>query len=78
MAPRDSWPRKTTVTKWTLERAWKSPTCEITKKIIWPWHMAWRRRTDTGWDYLIYGTKDIWLTEDQYLITKLKGELDNV
>lgn len=78
MAPQLSWPRETEEITWTLERAWSSPKCRITKKIIWPWHMAWRRRKDFFYDGSVYASVDAWLTEDQYLITKLKGELNNV
>ena len=78
MAPRSSYPQLTKTTTWSLQRAWESPTCVVTKKVIWPWHMAWRKRIDTGYDYKVFRSEDTWVSEDSYLILKLKGELDNV
>jgi len=52
----------------------------VTGKVIWPWQLAWRKRIDTFWGNNIQpGTvKDKWVTEDEYLVLKLKGETENV
>lgn len=78
MAPTDGFSKITKTVTWELRRAWSSPKCAITKKVIWPWHTAWRRRIDTGLNYKAFVSDDIWVTEEQYLILKLTGNEDNV
>lgn len=79
MAPGCIYPTYTSQTKWTLMRAWPSPSSMVSGKVIWPWHMAWRRRKDTMYGGVIQPgvdeTKDEWVTEDEYLVLKLKGEV---
>jgi hypothetical protein len=36
--------------------------------------MAWRRRMDTAFGNEIICSEDEWITEDEYLVLKLKGE----
>jgi len=80
MAPSSGLPRYTSSTTWSLQRPWSSPSSAVSGKVIWPWNMAWRRRIDTFWGNNIQpGTvKDKWVTEDEYLVLKLKGEIENV
>ena len=75
MAPTDSFPAYKTQTVWSLRRAWSSPTSVVSGKTIWLWNMAWRKRKDTLWGGDIQpGSYDEWVTEDEYLVLKLKGE----
>ena len=75
MAPSSGLPNYTSRAGWTLRRAWSSPSSMVSGKIIWPWHMAWRKRKEWFWGETIQpGTKDEWVTEDEYLVLKLKGE----
>jgi len=77
MAPTSGLPRYTSQTIWTLQRPWSSPSSMVSGNVIWPWHMAWRKRKDTFWGGTIQTSteKDEWVTEDEYLILKIKGEV---
>lgn len=75
MAPTSGLPVYTSRTVWSLRRAWPSPTSVVSGKTIWFWNMAWRRRMDTLWGGEVQpGSLDEWVTEDEYLVLKLKGE----
>ena len=71
-------PQKSIEVSWTLRRAWSSPTCRSTNKIIWLWHMAWCQQTDYLYGGETYSTTYKWVTQDQYLLLKLKDELQYV
>ncbi len=76
MAPQSGFPTFTSQTTWSLRRAWSSPSSTVTGKVIWPWHMAWRKRIDTFWGGKVQPqtVQDVWVTEAEYLVLKLKGE----
>ena len=76
MAPTSGLPSYSSQTVWSLRRAWSSPSSMVSGNIIWPWHMAWRKRKDTLWGGTILpGSVDRWVTEDEYLVLKIKGEV---
>ena len=59
--------------KWVQKRAWEIHRCKISKKLILPRELAWRKT------YHYYGTGrpafSDWLCNDIYLMEKLKGNL---
>lgn len=76
MAPRSGLPERFNRVTWSLRRPgiWATPRCTMTNQIIWPWTKAWRRRMDMGYGQEVFSTYDEWVTVDQYLLLKLKGE----
>ena len=75
MAPGSGFPTYSSQTVWSLQRPWSSPSSAVSGKVIWPWNMAWRKRKDTFFGGNIQpGSIDEWVTEDEYLVLKIKGE----
>ena len=75
MAPTSGLPEKTQRTIWSLQRSYSMPFCMVTDKVILPFTMAWRKRTDFFYGPKVYCTLDKWVTKDSYLVMKLKGEV---
>ena len=75
MAPTNGIPIYKRQFSWAHKRSWVIRYCKLSSTIIWPWHMAWREADDKLYGGSIYSTIFRWVSEDAYLVMKLKGEV---
>jgi hypothetical protein len=75
MAPTNGLPKYSNNLFWTLKRSIGIRFCDTSGSVIWPWDMAWCETLDKLYGGKAYSSTYRWVSEDTYLLMKLKGEI---